>query len=210
VVEKGKKAKHSILHVSAAANYDSTGLGNITIPFDKAEMDFFTHCLEEEDCNADIRGDPLAGLMNELLSDPMMLAIPLEAHPANGLQMDGVNSARSAAAEESEQSIDFEDFMNAFTSRRVGKKSKRLIGRPRGDSSATAFLSVQQSGKISRGPKPKYVFSTPEEAANARRERNRKAALESYYKWVVFKLLLLFSCHVKRNHVNDCAQSLCF
>lgn len=33
-----------------------------------------------------------------------------------------------------------------------------------------------------RGPKPKYVFATQEEAADARRERNRKAALESYYK----------------------------
>lgn len=36
--------------------------------------------------------------------------------------------------------------------------------------------------KSGRGPKPKYVFSTQEEAADARRERNRKAALESYYR----------------------------
>ena len=39
----------------------------------------------------------------------------------------------------------------------------------------------KQSG---RTPKPKYVFQTVEEAADARRERNRKAALESYYRWV--------------------------
>lgn len=36
--------------------------------------------------------------------------------------------------------------------------------------------------KSGRGPKPKYIFSTQEEAADARRERNRKAALESYYR----------------------------
>ncbi|KAL4420571.1 hypothetical protein ABPG75_010227 [Micractinium tetrahymenae] len=36
--------------------------------------------------------------------------------------------------------------------------------------------------KSGRGPKPKYIFQTQEEAADARRERNRKAALESYYR----------------------------
>ena len=33
-----------------------------------------------------------------------------------------------------------------------------------------------------RGPKPKNAYRSVEEAADARRERNRKAALESYYK----------------------------
>lgn len=36
--------------------------------------------------------------------------------------------------------------------------------------------------KRGRGPKPKYVFGSREEAAGARRERNRKAALDSYYR----------------------------
>lgn len=36
--------------------------------------------------------------------------------------------------------------------------------------------------KRGRGPKPKYVFRSKEEAAGARRERNRRAALDSYYK----------------------------
>ena len=36
--------------------------------------------------------------------------------------------------------------------------------------------------KRGRGPKPKYVFSTQQEALGARRERNRKAALDSYYR----------------------------
>ena len=36
--------------------------------------------------------------------------------------------------------------------------------------------------KSGRGPKPKYLFGTQEEAADARRERNRKAALDSYYR----------------------------
>lgn len=40
------------------------------------------------------------------------------------------------------------------------------------------------ASKRGRGPKPKYVYGSREEAAGARRERNRKAALDSYYKWV--------------------------
>jgi hypothetical protein len=36
--------------------------------------------------------------------------------------------------------------------------------------------------KKPRGPKPKYIFSNPEQAAAARKERNRAAALQSYYK----------------------------
>lgn len=36
--------------------------------------------------------------------------------------------------------------------------------------------------KRGRGPKPKYQFGSKEEAVDARRERNRQAALESYYK----------------------------
>ncbi|KAI7840577.1 hypothetical protein COHA_005730 [Chlorella ohadii] len=47
------------------------------------------------------------------------------------------------------------------------------------DGSASGVQHYKQGG---RGPKPKYVFATQEEAADARRERNRKAALESYYK----------------------------
>lgn len=40
----------------------------------------------------------------------------------------------------------------------------------------------QCRSKRPRGPKPKYVFSDPEQAAAARRERNRATALQSYYK----------------------------
>eukprot|EP00887_Chlorella_sp_A99_P007175 scaffold2.g7175.t1 len=36
--------------------------------------------------------------------------------------------------------------------------------------------------KRRRGPKPKYVFPSQQEALGARRERNRQAALESYYR----------------------------
>jgi hypothetical protein len=51
------------------------------------------------------------------------------------------------------------------------------------DGDASSAPGVQQSYKQSgRGPKPKYIFGTRAEAADARRERNRKAALDSYYK----------------------------
>jgi hypothetical protein len=36
--------------------------------------------------------------------------------------------------------------------------------------------------KQKRGPKPKYIYKSAEEAAEARKQRNRKAALDSYYK----------------------------
>jgi len=36
--------------------------------------------------------------------------------------------------------------------------------------------------KKKRGPKPKYLYKSAEEAAEARKQRNRKAALDSYYK----------------------------
>lgn len=39
-----------------------------------------------------------------------------------------------------------------------------------------------KDAKRPRGPKPKYVYSTTEEAVDARRERNRRAALNSYYR----------------------------
>lgn len=43
--------------------------------------------------------------------------------------------------------------------------------------------TVKKKGaRGARGPKPKYVFSDPEQAAAARKERNRAAALQSYYK----------------------------
>jgi hypothetical protein len=39
-----------------------------------------------------------------------------------------------------------------------------------------------KDAKRPRGPKPKYVYLTTEEAVDARRERNRRAALDSYYR----------------------------
>ncbi|KAI3430846.1 hypothetical protein D9Q98_009257 [Chlorella vulgaris] len=82
-----------------------------------------------------------------------------------------------------------------------GKAPRRKGGRPRlhypsaqkaaagapadapADGDASSAPGVQQSYKQSgRGPKPKYIFGTRAEAADARRERNRKAALDSYYK----------------------------
>jgi hypothetical protein len=58
---------------------------------------------------------------------------------------------------------------------------KRGGGRPRKECSS---LSSSELGvaKQRRGPKPKYVFPSPDEAAKARKARNRKAALDSYYK----------------------------
>lgn len=52
----------------------------------------------------------------------------------------------------------------------------------------------KKGGRRPRGPKPKYVFSSPEQAAAARRERNRAAALQSYYK--------------KRNHIMNLEQQV--
>ncbi|KAI8102831.1 hypothetical protein M9434_005623 [Picochlorum sp. BPE23] len=40
----------------------------------------------------------------------------------------------------------------------------------------------KETKKRSRGPKPKYIYSSKEQAAAARKERNRQAALNSYYK----------------------------
>jgi hypothetical protein len=69
--------------------------------------------------------------------------------------------------------------------------SRRQVGRPRVASASAAACPPpqgapldpdQQQPKRGRGPKPKYVYQTPGEAADARRDRNRKAALESYYK----------------------------
>lgn len=48
-----------------------------------------------------------------------------------------------------------------------------------GGCQAAEDLPQKKSG---RGPKPKYLFATQGEAADARRERNRKAALDSYYR----------------------------
>jgi hypothetical protein len=42
--------------------------------------------------------------------------------------------------------------------------------------------ACSSDGQRSRGPKPKYVFQSKEEAIQARRERNRIAAKDSYYK----------------------------
>lgn len=68
----------------------------------------------------------------------------------------------------------------------MDKKPKRRVGRPRvnepGGSSIGGAAATAAAGEGKRGPKPKYVFSNPDEAVDARRERNRKAALESYYK----------------------------
>ncbi|WPT16836.1 hypothetical protein PSENEW3_00004844 [Picochlorum sp. SENEW3] len=40
----------------------------------------------------------------------------------------------------------------------------------------------KETKKRTRGPKPKYIYSSKEQAAAARKERNRQAALNSYYK----------------------------
>jgi len=71
------------------------------------------------------------------------------------------------------------------------KKPRRPVGRPRSQPiaplsaaapSAAALASGGQPQKSGRGPKPKYVYATNDEALDARKERNRKAALESYYR----------------------------
>jgi len=40
----------------------------------------------------------------------------------------------------------------------------------------------KETMKRARGPKPKYIYSSKEQAAAARKERNRQTALNSYYK----------------------------
>jgi hypothetical protein len=71
------------------------------------------------------------------------------------------------------------------------QKPRRPVGRPRSQPlaplsatapSATALAAGGQQQKRGRGPKPKYVFATNDEALDARKERNRKAALDSYYR----------------------------
>jgi len=78
------------------------------------------------------------------------------------------------------------------------KAPKRKVGRPRisratsaPDSQGTETPSSgagreREDGELGkrrgRGPRPKYHYRSAEEAADARRERNRKAALESYYR----------------------------
>ena len=75
---------------------------------------------------------------------------------------------------------------------------KRRVGRPRGFSASatkpSANATEDPTQKRTRGPKPKYVFPTPDEAMDARKERNRKAALESYYR--------------KRQRVNEMEQEM--
>lgn len=71
-----------------------------------------------------------------------------------------------------------------------GGAPRRKGGRPRlhHPTAATAAAGASQAPaqqpykKGGRGPKPKYLFGSREEAADARRERNRKAALDSYYR----------------------------
>ena len=67
---------------------------------------------------------------------------------------------------------------------------KRRVGRPRVVAATcdppprghAAGAAPERTTKRARGPKPKYMYNTLEEAADARRERNRKSALESYHK----------------------------
>lgn len=71
------------------------------------------------------------------------------------------------------------------------EKPRRPVGRPRSQApppstapmaGAAAGPSAARQQKRGRGPKPKYIFATDDEALDARKERNRKAALESYYR----------------------------
>ena len=68
----------------------------------------------------------------------------------------------------------------------AGRKNRRRVGRPRAMGRPAAHASLAEAAaennKRGRGPKPKYIFATEDEAMDARRERNRKAALESYYR----------------------------
>lgn len=64
----------------------------------------------------------------------------------------------------------------------TAKKQRRPVGRPRTDINQKILPCSGSSDKRRRGPKPKYIFATPQEAALARKERNRKSALESYYR----------------------------
>ncbi len=72
------------------------------------------------------------------------------------------------------------------------EKPRRPVGRPRSQApppstaptttAAADGAAAGQQQKRGRGPKPKYIFATNDEALDARKERNRKAALESYYR----------------------------
>lgn len=67
------------------------------------------------------------------------------------------------------------------------EQHRRRVGRPRTAKTTTGAVATAEDPsaqpKRGRGPKPKYVFTSQEAAADARKERNRKAALESYYRW---------------------------
>lgn len=66
------------------------------------------------------------------------------------------------------------------TSGTEGQTQRKRVGRPRVN--RPAATKKRGDAQPTRGPKPKYVFQSNEEAADARRERNRQAAIESYYK----------------------------
>ena len=82
-------------------------------------------------------------------------------------------------------------FQDAEDASEKTTRQKRRVGRPRvdepggsggGNSWGANAAAACGGSEGKRGPKPKYVFETTDEALDARRGRNRKAALESYYK----------------------------
>ncbi|PSC71791.1 cysteine ase [Micractinium conductrix] len=102
------------------------------------------------------------------------------------------STRRSASAAPAISSDGSDGASGSAAPRRHGGRPRKQPGaapaaarRPPASASAAAGAppaTARPFKKSGRGPKPKYVFQTVEEAADARRERNRKAALESYYR----------------------------
>ena len=114
----------------------------------------------------------------------------------------------SSTTTATDTAIDDDAGAAAQTFQRQASKTRRRVGRPRSTTATTTTTTTTDGDvcksskgaatttttttstthiatigkKRGRGPKPKYIFATTDEAQDARKERNRKAALESYYK----------------------------
>lgn len=110
--------------------------------------------------------------------DPQLHFMPSCSAPFPSAPHDTTPCVPQTATFSSQQSLDDPS--------EIARKPKRRVGRPRVNEACGGGISMAApaaaAGEGKRGPKPKYVFANPDEAVDARRERNRKAALESYYK----------------------------
>ncbi|GAB4819720.1 hypothetical protein N2152v2_006766 [Parachlorella kessleri] len=111
---------------------------------------------------------------------PVLPALPASAAPAQGCPASGpepVAAAKGTGRKRGRPRLyDTAGAAAAATAPSSGSGASAV-----GDA-GDSIAQQAEHGKRGRGPKPKYVFGNRVEAAGARRERNRKAALDSYYR----------------------------